>query len=91
MYKYYSRGQETYIRQIDGRWYAFGAWSYSDASMTPDFGEQVCAIGEDAPMDHNAHFVADWCDSGIKSVSHGTSRSAAYKRAKRHGEYCGIG
>lgn len=76
---------ETYIRQIDGNWYAFGGdWDKY----------QVYSIGADCPPSENngACWCAKWTDSGIKYVaSKSPTRAAAYQKARRHGVYCGEG
>lgn len=70
----------TYIREIDGKWYAFAA--------NPDNG-QVYSIGRDNPKD--GQWFAGLTDSGIKYVaSPCPSRRAAYMRAMRNGSYGGV-
>lgn len=69
---------KTYITCIDGKWYAFAG--------DPN-NNQVYSIGNDSPRDGNCWF-AKWTDAGIKYIaSPSPSRSAAYSKAKRHGEY----
>lgn len=68
----------TYIREIDGRWYAF------EGVRTT-----VYSIGADNPKDGGQWF-ARWTDAGIKYVaSPSASRNAAYQKARRHGNYGG--
>ena len=70
----------TYIKKIDEMWYAFAG----DMNRS-----EVYSIGADNPKDGGQWF-ARWTASGIKYVaSPSTSRSGAYKRACRHGDYCG--
>lgn len=79
----------NYITKIDDRWYAFRGDMKSD---------QVYSIGADSPIlnrDSNGHvkrgeWFARWRDAGIKAVaSPSPSRSAAYQKARRNGEYGG--
>ena len=70
----------TYIREIDGKWYAFAA--------DPDNG-QVYSIGKDNP-DHGRWF-GRLTDSGIKYVASASpTRKAAYQKASRNGTYGGV-
>lgn len=71
----------TYIRKIDGAWYAFAA--------NPDNG-QVYSIGRDCPS-YGGNWFACLTDDGIKYVaSPCPSRKAAYMRAMRNGSYGGV-
>lgn len=71
---------ETYIKKIDSKWYAFAADKQKD---------QVYSIGADNPR-YGSQWCSRWTDDGIKYVaSSSPSRSAAYKKAFRHGEYRG--
>lgn len=71
---------KTYITNIDGEWYAFAGDTKSG---------QVYSIGRDNPTDGGT-WTARWTDSGIKYVAHSSpSRSAAYSKAKRNGDYGG--
>lgn len=75
------RPDETYISQIDGKWYAYAA---SESRY------QVYSIGSDCPKDGGV-WVARWTDSGIKYVaSPSASRDSARKKAQRYGTYCGV-
>lgn len=68
---------QTYIKQIDGEWYAFEG--DSDAN-------EVRSIGRDNPPAHTDcdRYWAKWSDAGIKSVaSPSKTRRAAYSKAKR--------
>lgn len=74
---------KTYITKIDGLWYAFSG----DANSN-----QVYSIGSDNPSKESggSRWVSRWNDSGIKYVaSPSPSRSAAYSKARRNGEYGG--
>ena len=72
--------EDTYIKFIDGRWYAFG---YDSRNY------QVYSIGRDDPAECGCWF-ARATDSGIKYVaSSSPSRHAAYMKARRNGHYCG--
>ena len=69
----------TYIKNIDGKWYAF------EGDLRKN---QVYSIGSDNPAD--GRWCANWCDSGIKYVaSPSPTRQAAYQKARRHGIYGG--
>lgn len=69
----------TYITKIDGRWYAFAGDLQKD---------QVYSIGADNPEDGT--WCARWNDTGIKYVAtYSSSRSGAYQKARRYGNYCG--
>ena len=69
----------TYISNIDGKWYAFGGNSITN---------QVYSIGKDNP--ERGRYFARWTKAGIKYVaSPSPTRSAAYKKAKRNGNYGG--
>ena len=73
----------TYIRQIDGNWYAF--WGDEERN-------QVYGIGNDCPSQAGCLWVSRWNDSGIKYVASASpSRNAAYQKARRHGKYNGEG
>lgn len=70
---------KTYISKVDGKWYAFAG----DAG-----NNQVYSIGADNPS--GGRWCARWSDKGIQYVaSASASRSGAYQKAKRHGEYQG--
>ena len=70
---------KTYIKNIDGHWYAFAA---------DETKNQVHSIGADSPR--NGTWCSRWTDSGIRYVAtRSPSRSAAYQKAKRYGEYAG--
>lgn len=70
----------TYIRKIDGRWYAYSG----DRQRG-----QVYSIGRDNPSEGGRWF-ARWTDNGIKYVASASpSRKAAYEKARRYGEYGG--
>lgn len=80
---FYGFDDNTYIKCIDGKWYAFAGneerW-------------QVYSIGSDCPPPESGCrlYCAKGTDSGIKSVaSPSASRSAAYQKARRHGKYSG--
>lgn len=69
----------TWIKEIDGKWYAFG--EYGDG--------QVCAIGRDRP--ESGVDLAGCCDSGIKYVATPSlNKTAARKKAQRAGKYQGV-
>ena len=71
----------TYIREIDGKWYAFAA--------SPNNG-QVYSIGRDCPSD-GGNWFAGLTDCGIKYVASASpTRKAAYERARRNGYYGGV-
>ena len=73
---------KTYIREIDGKWYAFAA--HGD--------NQVRSIGADNPPKDSGStaYFASWSDNGIKYISSSSaSRKAAYEKARRYGEYQG--
>lgn len=71
---------DTFITRIDNNWYAF-------AGDTNKY--EVYSIGSDSPKDGGLWF-ARWTDSGIKYVATASSsRKGAYKKASRHGHYCG--
>lgn len=74
--------EKTYIKQLDGEWYAFAADADED---------QVFSIGRDNPSPQmGKRYCAPWTNRGIKIVSTPSpSRAAALKRAKRHGEFGG--
>lgn len=73
-------GDLTYIKQIDGKWYAF-AGEYQK--------NQVYSIGHDNPKGGRRWF-ASWTNSGIQYVATASpNRSAAYHKAHRNGIYCG--
>ena len=70
----------TYIRQIDGKWYAFGA---------DEENNQVYGIGSDCPKGGRS-WVGSWTDTGIKYVACSSdTRRAAYQKARRNGKYSG--
>lgn len=70
---------KTYIKNINGNWYAFGGSTKED---------QVFSIGADCG--DNYRWVARWNDAGIQYVARWSpSRHAAYYKARRAGEYCG--
>lgn len=70
---------KTYISKIDSKWYAY-------AGDTQKY--QVYSIGSDNPSD--GRWFARWSDKGIRYVaSASASRSGAYQKARRHGEYQG--
>lgn len=74
---------KTYVKQIDGKWYAFAA-NYEDY--------QVFGIGRDCPPVSSGCYCycAKWTDNGIKNVATPSpSRAAALKKARRHGEFGG--
>lgn len=79
------------VREIDGKWYAFGLCEYKDSR--PD---QVFSIGADAP--EHGKDVANFSDGGITEVSTASpSKKAAVAKAKRfvakfdgYGYYAGI-
>ena len=69
----------TYITNIDGKWYAYGG----DAKRN-----QVYSIGADNPKE--GRWFGRWTNGGIQYVaSPSPTRKAAYRKAKRHGNYCG--
>lgn len=70
---------KTYIRKIDGKWYAFAGHQ-----------NQVYSIGRDDPKE-GGHWFASWTKQGVRYVSTASpNRRAAVAKAKRHGEYCGM-
>lgn len=70
----------TYITNIDDKWYAFAG--------DPNKNE-VYSIGADCPV-YGGQWFGRWTKSGIKYVSTASSsRNGAYKKARRHGNYCG--
>ena len=70
----------TYIRKIDGKWYAFAG----DPQKY-----QVYSIGLDNPKEGGRWF-ANWTEAGITYVASASpNRSAAYHKAARNGIYCG--
>lgn len=74
---------KTYIQMIDGKWYAYAASSEQ---------YQVYSIGNDNPPRETggSRYVARWTDAGVKYVaSPSPSRDAAYRKARKHGEYSG--
>lgn len=74
---------KTYITEIDGKWYAFEGDTNND---------RVYSIGSDNPPREScgSRWFARWTNEGIKYVSTSSpSRSAAYKKAARHGTYSG--
>ena len=73
---------KTYIRQIDGKWYAFEGDVQNN---------QVLSLGSDNPPPTlGSRYIARWTDKGIKYVSSPSrSRAAAIQRAKKHGDFQG--
>ena len=75
---------DTYIREIGGKWYAFGG-SPSNA--------QVYSIGRDNPAKSSGGtcWCAKWTEEGIEYVaSPSPSKQAAMQKARRAGRYRGI-
>ena len=71
---------DTYITNINGSWYAYAG---------DPIRNQVYSIGPDSPGTGGQWF-AGWTESGIKYVACACkTRSGAYKKAKKHGIYCG--
>lgn len=69
----------AYIQQIDGKYYAFAG---------DDIRYQVYSIGADTPREGT--WFAKWTNDGIKYVSSPSpNRTAAKKKAQRHGNYFG--
>lgn len=67
----------TYIRLIEGNWYAYGG-----------HGSQVYSIGADSPKE--GRWFATRTDAGIKYVAtKSPTRTAAYQKARRNGTYMG--
>lgn len=78
MNNYFAR---TYVSEIDGKWYAYGA-SVEKYS--------VYAIGNDSRFAPGLYF-ARWTDAGIKYVSSpSANKRAAIEKARRAGNYSGI-
>ena len=72
---------DTYIKKIGNLWYAFG--SYRDTY-------QVISIGGDCPKEGGLWVAQGFTDEAIKYVASGSpTRSAAYQKARRYGNYCG--
>lgn len=75
---------KTYIQNIDGKWYAYAA----DVDRY-----QVYSIGSDsndAIANGGSRWVAKWTNKGVQYVANPCpSRTAAYSKARRHGEYSG--
>ena len=70
------------IREIDGKWYAFGFCEYRDSRPA-----QVFSIGADAPK--SGRYAATFSDDGIKEVATvSPSWKAAVAKAKRFGAKC---
>lgn len=65
--------RKTYIKNIDGKWYAFRGC-----------GNQVYSIG--GIWGYMARWTDDGIKYVSKSSP---SRSAAYQKARRYGKYCG--
>ena len=73
--------KKTYIRQIEGKWYAFAG---------DEMRMQVYSIGPDSP--EGGWRSGSWTDAGIKQAAYSCkTRSGAYQKAKKYGEYQGIG
>lgn len=71
---------KTYITCINGRWYAFAGDVHRN---------QVYGIGRDCPPGGGLYY-ARWTDSGVEYVATASpTRSAAYQKARRAGEYGG--
>lgn len=71
----------TYIREIDGDWYAFAG--NKDKA-------QVYSIGSDDP--ERGRWCASWTNLGVRYVAtKSPTRNAAYQKARRHGKYMGEG
>ena len=71
---------KTYIKEIDGKWYAFECNTESG---------NVYSIGNDDPREGGRWF-ARLTDDGIKYVARSCpTRNAAYRKARRYGKYCG--
>lgn len=71
----------TYIANVQGRWYAFRA----DISLN-----RVLAIGNDRPLDASKQYAGSLTASGVRFASLPCpTRSAAYQKARRNGEYAG--
>lgn len=72
--------ERTYIKKIDGKWYAFAGNAEEG---------QVYSIGSDCPK-YGCALFGRWTDEGIKYVaSSSPSRGAAYQKARRYGTYRG--
>lgn len=72
--------RETYIREINGKWYAY-EWDKSHG--------RVLSIGNDNPRD-SGRWIANRSDGGIRYVATASpTRDAAYRKARRWGKYCG--
>lgn len=70
----------TYIKKIENLWYAFGSYG----------NYQVISIGNDCPKEGGLWFAQGFTDGAIKYVASGSpTRSAAYQKARRHGNYQG--
>ncbi len=75
--------ERTYIRKIDGKYYAFAGYDNSN---------QVYSIGADNPPygSGGSRWCAKYSDTGIKYVaSPSPNRKAAVAKAKRNGNYFG--
>ena len=78
MYNYFSK---TYVSEIDGKWYAYGA---------NDEKYSVYAIGNDFRFAPGL-YMAKWTNAGIKYVSSpSANKRAAIAKARRAGKYSGI-
>ena len=74
--------RETYIREINGAWYAY-EWD--------KFHGRVMSIGNDNPRD-KGRWIASRSDEGIRYVATASpTRDAAYRKARRWGTYIGEG
>jgi len=72
---------KTYIREIEGKWYAFGG----DIDKN-----QVYSIGKDNPPSFTgcSHYVARWTDYGIRYIANASpNKQAARKKAIRNGDF----
>jgi hypothetical protein len=68
---------KSYIRKIDGEWYAFLGDEKDGRIYTPRYGNW---------------WTASWTDEGIKYICpKSASRNAAYQKARRLGKYQGEG
>lgn len=74
---------DTYIRKINGQWYAFEGRQGKN-------GYQALSIGADDP--ESGRWFGPWTDDGISYVATPSpNRKAAYQKARRAGNYCGEG
>lgn len=75
------KNRKTYIREINGKWYAY-EWDKKSA--------HVLSIGSDNPKD--GRWFAGREDAGIRYVATASpTRDAAYRKARRWGTYMGEG